>query len=257
MSETEAGQEAGGPHIEIGVHTHWQAGPLTLHGDTMISLWISMGIIIFLAALVRAGLAKDPKAKPSGIQAFAEQIILGLKTIPEGRIGPKWRIFFPVVATLFIFVVVSNWLGVVPLTPFAHVFLGGFIHHIPELGPPTADLNTTVALALVVFLSTHFFGFKTRGFKYFKHFIEPYPFFLPLNLLEELSRPLSLSVRLFGNMFGKEVILTILTALVSIPLFYTVPLLALALLIGFIQAFIFSLLATFYISGAIEGHGGH
>jgi len=245
-----------GHSIHIGEHVSWPLGPVSFHGDTLITLWLAMGIVILGAIYFRIRLSHNPKEKPSRAQAFAEQIILGLRTIPEGRIGSRWHIFFPVIATLFLFIAIANWLGVVPLTQVAELTLGQFIH-VPELAPPTADLNTTVGLAIFVLLSTHFYGFKMRGLRYFKHFIEPYPFFLPLNLLEEVSRPLSLSVRLFGNMFGKETILIILTALVSVPLFYTIPLLALAILIGFIQAFIFALLATFYISAAIEGHGEH
>jgi F-type H+-transporting ATPase subunit a len=90
--------------------------------------------------------------------------------------------------------------------------------------------------------------------RYFKRYFEPNPVFFPLNVIEELAKPVSLSIRLFGNIFSKETIIVILSGLVALPLIYPIPILALSLLIGAIQAYIFMLLAVFYISMALEGH---
>ncbi|MEK6791464.1 MAG: F0F1 ATP synthase subunit A, partial [Deltaproteobacteria bacterium] len=127
---------------------------------------------------------------------------------------------------------------------------------IPGLLPPTANLNTTAGLALVVFFATHVIGFKEHGVKYVKHFIGPIwwlvPLILPLEIIGHLARPLSLSLRLFGNMMGHEQIVMVL--LILMPAAY--PLLALSTVMGvvviFLQTFIFSLLTMLFIAGALE-----
>jgi F-type H+-transporting ATPase subunit a len=179
------------------------------------------------------------KERPGKLQSGLELAIEALNTTLEEKLGKKGKKYFSFIATLFVFILSSNWLGILPF----------------ELKPPTADLNTTAGLAILTIVLVQVFGMIDKGpIKYFKRFFEPNPVFFPLNVIEELAKPLSLSIRLFGNMFSKETILVILISLVSLPLFYPIPILALSLLIGAIQAYIFMLLAIFYITMAVEGH---
>jgi F-type H+-transporting ATPase subunit a len=207
----------------------------TFHSDTLISAWIVTAVLIAFAVFVRTIL----KIRPGLLQSIVEIGVEGLNGTLVERMGDKGRKYFPFVATLFLFIITSNWLGVLPL----------------ELKPPTADLNTTAGLAVLTIIMVQVFGMIDKGpIRYFKRFFEPNPVFFPLNVIEELAKPLSLSVRLFGNIFGKETVIMILSGLVALPLFYPIPILALSLLIGAIQAYIFMLLTVFYISMALEGH---
>ncbi|MGM0664613.1 MAG: F0F1 ATP synthase subunit A, partial [Thermodesulfobacteriota bacterium] len=151
---------------------------------------------------------------------------------------PEGRAFFPFVATVFLYILVCNLIGLVP----------GFFS-------PTANLNTTLSLALCTFILTHAIGIKYHGVKYIKHFMGPSLALAPLMLVIEgighLARVMSLSIRLFGNIFGKEKILGILFGFAG---FYLVPLplLFLGILVSFIQAVVFMLLSTIYFAGAME-----
>ncbi len=221
--------------MNIGVHSVWHLYGLTFHSDTLIAAWIVTAFLIIVAVAVRISLKMKPGLLQSAVELGAE----GLKTMITERLGEKGMKYFPFVATLFLFIITSNWLGVLPF----------------DIKAPTADLNTTAGLALLTISLVQIFGMIEKGpIRYFKRFFEPNPVFFPLNVIEELAKPLSLSIRLFGNIFGKETILIILTGLVALPLFYPIPILALSLLIGAIQAYIFMLLAVFYIAMAIEGH---
>jgi len=217
------------------VHPLWHLYGWTFHSDTLISAWIVSAVLIASAIFIRAML----KMRPGLVQSAVELGTENLNGILVERMGEKGRKYFPFVATLFLFIITSNWLGILPF----------------ELRSPTADLNTTAGLALLTILLVQAFGMIEKGpIMYFRRFFEPNPVFFPLNVIEELAKPLSLSIRLFGNIFGKETIIMILSGLVALPLFYPIPILALSLLIGAIQAYIFMLLATFYISMALEGH---
>lgn len=145
--------------------------------------------------------------------------------------------FLPFIGTLFILILLSNLLGLIP----------GF-------DPPTANINTNTAYALVVFFATHYYGFKEHGVGYLKHFMGPVwwlaVLIVPLEIISHLFRPVTLSLRLFGNMNGDHLALSIFSDL--IPLGVPVIFLGLGLLVSFIQAFIFALLAVLYISAAIE-----
>lgn len=221
--------------LHIGIHPEWHIWNLTFHADTLISAWIVSAFLIISAIIIRSML----KERPGKLQSGLELAIEALNTTLEEKLGKKGKKYFSFIATLFVFILSSNWLGILPF----------------ELKPPTADLNTTAGLAILTIVLVQVFGMIDKGpIKYFKRFFEPNPVFFPLNVIEELAKPLSLSIRLFGNMFSKETILVILISLVSLPLFYPIPILALSLLIGAIQAYIFMLLAIFYITMAVEGH---
>ncbi len=221
--------------LHIGVHPQWQAFGLIFHADTLISAWIVSFILIAFAVFIRIVISIRPGLVQSAVELGAEN----LNGLLIERIGQKGLKYFPFIATLFLFIITSNWLGLLPF----------------ELKPPTADLNTTAGLALLTIILVQVFGMIEKGpIMYFKRFFEPNPVFFPLNVIEELAKPVSLSIRLFGNIFSKETIIVILCGLVALPLFYPIPILALSLLIGAIQAYIFMLLAVFYISMALEGH---
>ena len=221
--------------IHVGVHPQWQLFGLIFHADTLISAWIVSFVLIAFAVFVRIIINTRPGLIQSAVELGAEN----LNGILTERMGTKGLKYFPFIATLFLFIITSNWLGILPF----------------DLKPPTADLNTTAGLALLTIILVQAFGMIEKGpIRYFKRYFEPNPIFFPLNVIEELAKPVSLSIRLFGNIFSKETIIVILSGLVALPLIYPIPILALSLLIGAIQAYIFMLLAVFYISMALEGH---
>jgi F-type H+-transporting ATPase subunit a len=152
--------------------------------------------------------------------------------------------YLPLLGTFFLFILMCNYSGLIPGAG-----------HIDGFASPTADWNVTGALAIVVFFATHYYGIKAKGIGYFRHFITPFAAFLPLNLLEEVARPLSLTLRLFGNVFAEETIIFFL--LVMAPFLVPVPMMALSLMLGAIQALVFTILATSYIGAATEEHEHH
>lgn len=195
--------------------------------------WVVMLILIPLAFLASRSL----KLVPTGVQNFMESVVTGIEGLIEDTMGPKGKTYFPLIATLALFILVSNLIALVP----------GFY-------PPTANLNTNAALALTVFAMTHIIGVKEHGAAYLKHFMGPIWWLAPLifviEIIGHLARPLSLSLRLFGNMYGHEIVLMIFLALV--PMLLPVPMMVMGVLIAFIQTFVFTLLAMIYIAGALE-----
>jgi F-type H+-transporting ATPase subunit a len=152
--------------------------------------------------------------------------------------GPEGRAFFPYIATVFLYILICNLLGLIP----------GFLS-------PTANLNTTLSLAICTFILTHIIGIKFHGIRYIKHFLGPIwilaPLMFVIELIGHLARVMSLSVRLFGNIFGKEKVLGILFALWGLYL-APLPILFLGILVSFIQAIVFMLLSIVYFAGAME-----
>ena len=241
--------------IEVGQHKLWHFMGLAFHADTIISMLIVSGIIISVAVLVRIFLMLYSKKRLTYLQAATELVLETLEGLPSSVMGKSGDKYVPLISTLFIFILISNWFALVPVNAVYSLFFEKWIGKIPEITAPTTDLNFTAGLALVVFFSTHFFGILEKKGAYFTRFFKPYFFFFPINIMEELAKPFSLALRLFGNMFGKETILLILISLTVFPVIYPVPILALSLFIGLIQAYIFALLTTFYIGGAIsDGH---
>ena len=150
--------------------------------------------------------------------------------------GREGRKYLPLVGTLFLFILFLN--------------LSWFI---PGMKPPTTDLSTTLGFAVVTVISVQLIGIKKLGIGgYIKHYFQPNPFMFPLILLEELVKPVSLSLRLFANMFGEEAVVMVL--FMMIPLFCPIPVMALGVIMGLIQALVFSLLTVIYISNFVLGH---
>lgn len=201
--------------------------------------------VIALIAVLGFIISRDLRRIPGGIQAAAESAVNAVvDTVIAPSIGGREKAirYLPFLGTLFLFIIVSNYVGLLP----------GAVLEIPGFKPPTSAISVTAALAILAFIATHYAGLREKGLSYFKHFLQPYAFLLPLNLIEEVIRPLSLALRLFGNIFGEEMTLLVLLGLV--PMFVPVPIMALDLLFGFLQAFIFTMLTATYIGGAIAEH---
>jgi F-type H+-transporting ATPase subunit a len=169
-----------------------------------------------------------------------EVIIGGIDSLLNEIMGHNGRQFFPLIATLGLFILTSNLIGIIP----------GF-------ESPTSNINTNAAMAIVVFLSTHVVGVKNHGLKYFKQFMGPVwwltPLMLPIELISHVSRPLSLTFRLFGNIKGEDIVL--LVVLFLVPYFVPLPVFILMIFTSLVQTLVFMLLAMMYIAGAMEeGH---
>jgi F-type H+-transporting ATPase subunit a len=201
--------------------------------DAILYTWFVIVLLLVLSVLA----TKAVKTIPGGLQNFMEVVIGGIENMIVETMGEHGRPFFPLIATLAIFVLVSNLIGLVP----------GFF-------PPTANINTTAACAIIVFITTHVVGIKHHGLHYLKHFCGPIVWLAPImffiEVIGHLSRPVSLTLRLFGNMNGHELVLIIFFALA--PFLVPLPMMLMGVLVSFIQAFVFMLLAMIYIQGSLE-----
>lgn len=259
----EAAHEAGGvsiiehpPLIEIpGIPHH------------VLFAWLAMAVLVLVAVLATRRL----KVVPQGMQNFFEMVLEQFQKLLDDVVGHEGQRYLPVVATFGLFILVSNLLGLVP----------GFT-------APTDNINTTAAFALISFFTYHWIGIRKRGVVgYFKHFAGPIPWLapimVPIEMFSHLARPLSLALRLFGNMFGGHILLAVIFFLtlglatwatsgsvvgalmggaggllmVAFTVAFLIPL---KILVAFLQAFIFIMLSMLYIAGAIEEvehHGEH
>ncbi|MCT7958051.1 F0F1 ATP synthase subunit A [Laspinema palackyanum] len=229
--------------LEVGKHFYWQVGSLKLHGQVVMTSWFVMGLLVVTSLAATRNIQRIP----GGLQNFMEYALEFIRDLAKGQIGEKeYRPWVPFVGTLFLFIFVSNWSGA--LVPWKLI-------HIPggELAAPTSDINTTVALALLTSLAYFYAGLRKRGLGYFSKYIQPTPILLPINILEDFTKPLSLSFRLFGNILADELVVGVFVLLV--PLFIPLPVMILGLFTSAIQALIFATLAAVYIGEAMEGHG--
>ena len=227
------------------------------HGGTLSAYQVFMALLVFTGitvALGKAGLNRlsaeeriVPEAKLS-IRTFFELIVEGVLGMMRDIIGPTADRFLPLIGTLAVFIFLSNCMAL-----------------IPGMQPPTANLNTTLALAIPVFLATHVYGVKEHGIAYFKHFLGPIIkwYALPLmaimvviEIISHLARPLSLSLRLLGNIFGDHTVFAVFMGLVSIPLIYPIPIVVLGLIVCIVQTLVFCLLSMVYIGLAVA-HEDH
>nr|YP_009502159.1 ATP synthase CF0 subunit IV [Porolithon onkodes]ASB29760.1 ATP synthase CF0 subunit IV [Porolithon onkodes] len=230
-------------NIEVGQHLYWKIGNYRVHGQVFIVSWL---VVIFLLVISFFGTRKLARI-PSGIQNFMEFILEFLQDIAKTQIGDHdYRPWVPYISTIFLFILGSNWAGA--LIPWKLI-------HLPEgeLAAPTNNINTTVALAFLTSISYFYAGLSKNGLGYFLRYIEPTPILLPINVLEDFTKPLSLSFRLFGNVLADELVVSVFTLLV--PIFIPLPVMILGLFASSIQALIFATLSAAYIGEAIEGHG--
>jgi F-type H+-transporting ATPase subunit a len=200
----------------------------------VIYAWVVIALIVGLGALA----AKGVSMIPTKAQNVSELIVSGMEEFMVDITGEEGRWLFPLAGTVFLYVFIGNLIGLVP----------GFF-------PPTANLNTTASIALVVFTFTHVIGIKYHGAKYIKHFLGPVwwmsPLIFVIEIIGHFARILSLSFRLFGNMMGHEIVLAILFGLAG-AFFAPLPIMALGIFVAFVQAFVFFLLSIIYFSGAME-----
>ncbi len=201
--------------------------------DAIAYTWLIIALLLVLSILA----TKAIKTVPSGMQNFMEVIVSGIENMVVENMGEHGKPFFPLIATLALFILVSNLIGLIP----------GFY-------PPTANVNTPLACAVIVFVTTHLVGIKEHGVSYIKHFMGPIWWLAPLiffiEVIGHLSRVVSLTLRLFGNMNGHELVLLIFFGLA--PFLVPLPMMIMGVLVSFIQAFVFMLLAMIYIQGSLE-----
>ena len=226
--------------IEVGTHLYWEVLGLKVHGQTILMSWFVILVLLTFAVIGTRNL----KQIPQGIQNFMEYAYEFLQDIAKNQIGEhNYRPWVPYVSTVFLFIFVSNWSGALIPLKLVHLPSG-------ELAAPTNDINTTVALALLTSFAYFYAGLSKKGLGYFKRYIQPIPLLLPINILEDFTKPLSLSFRLFGNILADELTVTVLTSLV--PLVVPLPIMILGIFAGSVQALIFSTLAAAYIAEALE-----
>jgi F-type H+-transporting ATPase subunit a len=198
-------------------------------------------IVLIVVPIIFTIFAKKPSLIPTPIQNVFEIYIEFIDNLIKENMGEKGRKYFPLIASIGLFVFFGNLLGI-----------------IPGLESPTANLNTTMALALLVFFIYNFEGIRENGIGYFKHFLGPVPkmalIFVIIELLSHLSRPVTLALRLFANMTGGELISIVLITLV--PFLIPMPVMLIHLIAVFLQTYVFVVLTTVYIAGAIT-HAEH
>jgi F-type H+-transporting ATPase subunit a len=206
---------------------------ITINLEVVVMTWIVFAIIIAigLAATRQRGILPRP------FQALGELIISVLYELTEDALGKEMaKKYAPLICALFLFLLLSNWIGLVP--------------HLEE---PTKDLNTTLGLGLMGFIIAHYAGIKTKGFKaYAKEYFQPIFFMMPLNLIGELAKIVSISFRLFGNIMGGSIIILVVSYLtynVLLPPFLYA---FFGLFVGTIQAFVFTMLTVVYISVQVK-----
>ncbi len=246
--------------------------------NSLLTAWLTMAVLILFALWVRSGL----QTVPSGKQNVAEMLVEGIYGLVESIAGAKWApSFFPIVMTIFLFVLISNWLDILtPILAAVGIHENGEI--VPILRSPSTDLNFTVGLALISVVLTQYYGIRANGFLgYFGKFIKVawikdfiavqqkkkpgnpgmvlmlglIDLFMGLiELVSEVAKILSFSFRLFGNIFAGEVLLLVIPFLLS----FLVPLIFMGLetFVGLIQAFIFAVLTLAFMSMAVASHGG-
>jgi F-type H+-transporting ATPase subunit a len=227
--------------IEVGSHLYVNLTETAhLHGETII---VSSFVVTLVSLFLFFG-TRNLQTVPGNFQNLVEVIYELIKGIAFTQLGPSFYAqFLPFIATVFLFVLGSNWAGA--LIPWKLI-------EIPagELAAPTNDINTTACLAILTSITYFGAGFKIKGIGYFGRYIKPSVFLLPINIIEDFTKPLSLNFRLFGNIVADELTVSVLCSLV--PILIPVPIMVLGLFASSIQALIFSTLAAAYIAEVIE-----
>jgi F-type H+-transporting ATPase subunit a len=228
--------------VSVGQHWYWKIAGYQVHGETLVTAWFVLTLIASFSVVAN----KDLIETPDGLQNLTEYFTEYISDIAKNQIGASDYLYWvPFLGTIFLFIFVSNWSGA--LLPW-HVLV------VPdaELAAPTNDINTTVALSLLTSTAYFYAGLSKQGAGYFGRYVRPAAFLLPINVLEDFTKPLSLSFRLFGNILADELVVAVLVALV--PLVIPVPLILLGLFTSAIQALVFATLAGSYIGEAIADH---
>lgn len=282
------------PEVSIAAEPIFNLGPLVVT-NSLLTSWIAMIVLIVIAVAATRRIPKNLETAsnqelvPSGFQNFFEWVIEWFYKLVKEISGPRANTFFPIVMTIFLFVLVSNWLGLIPgfgslgfLKPAEGTAAGlvahGAILTAQEAGPgkgfllvplfrsPSTDLNFTIALALIAVVLSQYFGIKTLKSGYLKRFADfsgfkdgaaigvAQAFAGLLELLGEFTKIISFSFRLFGNVFAGEVLLAVMAFL--IPYLASLPFYGLEIFVGFIQAVVFMMLTLVFFVNASSAHGG-
>jgi len=215
-------------------------------------------LVVFFLSLVAIGFSLTHKSKKSNLNLFIQTIIESLYEFVQSVTPHHAGRFFPLIASIFLFVIFGSWAGLLPGVETIGLIrqLHGQSTYIPLFRGATADLNITLGLAIFAISAVQFYGYKLQGTKYFKkffNFTNPINFFVGLlELISEFARIMSFSFRLFGNIFAGEVLLAVIAVLA--PLFVSLPFIGLEFFIGFIQALVFATLTLVFISIATAEH---
>lgn len=277
-------------HISLAAEKIGHIGPMPIT-NSLLTTWVVMLVLLVISLLVKRSLA----LVPSHGQSIAEMVIEALYDFFQSVVGEHVRKLFPLIASLFFFIILANWIGLVPGVGTIGFFethgatveaeqavpatetaaktsgIEGAVHEevvqekieetaveeatfVPLLRGATADLNTTIALAIIAFGAIQYFGFQTLGFHYTKRFFNfsnPIMFFVGmLEIISDVSKVISFAFRLFGNIFAGEVLLTVMAFLM--PFLAPMPFLVLELFVGFIQALVFSTLTAVFVNVAVS-----
>ncbi|KAK4733673.1 hypothetical protein R3W88_007934 [Solanum pinnatisectum] len=213
--------------VEAGQHFYWQIGGFQVHDQVLITSWVVIAILLGSTTIT----VRNPQTIPTGGQNFFKYVLEFIRDMSKTKIGEEYGPWVPFIGTMFLFIFVSNWSGA--LLPWK-------IIQLPhgELAAPTNDINTTIVLALLTSVAYFYVGLTKKGLGYFGKYIQPTPILLPINILEDFTKPLSLIV--------------VLVSLV--PLVVPIPVMLLGLFTSGIQALIFATLAAAYIGESMEGH---
>jgi F-type H+-transporting ATPase subunit a len=232
--------------IDVGVHQQVTIGGMTFNVDIIVSTIVVAAIVLGLAFAMKR---RATDGVPGKLQLIFEMLTVDVVgSLAESSIGEKqFRRFVPLGITLFLVILFSNWMSLLPTA-----LVPGVTHEL--LPPPTADINLPAAMALFVIVWVHIESFKARGTRgYFAHYREPFLLFIPLNIIEEITKPITLTLRLFGNVFAGGLMVLVITVLFPV---YVVPPGELLwkpfdMFIGLIQAYVFMLLSMLYFGMAM------
>lgn len=215
--------------MDIEIQTFVELNGVPFITNTVTTTWIIMLVLVVLSVV----LTRSLQMVPGTFQQIGEMVMEGIHWLVDNTMGEDKRRFAPYIMALSLFILISNLMGLIA------------VRH------PTADLNTTFALAGITFLLVQYHGLRSKGFGYIKGFFQPLPFLVPLNIISELALPISLSFRLFGNMLGSIVIMIMMYMFVPV----LVPVIGhiyFDLFIGLIQTFIFVMLTMTFITLAMD-----
>ncbi|MEK7217835.1 MAG: F0F1 ATP synthase subunit A [Patescibacteria group bacterium] len=231
--------------------------------NTLIMAWLAMAVLLVVAVCTRMTRYKEV---PGRFQSFMEMIVEGFFNFWDSVVGDRrqTRLFFPLVTTIFIFLVTANWMGIFPGVGSITIpeEIHGELINVPIFRSMNADVNMTLAVALISVVMTQVFGIAMLGILPYagKFFVPPWKdpigaFIGILELLAEIAKIISFSFRLFGNIFAGEVLLVVISFLM--PYVAPIPFLGLEIFVGFIQALVFSMLTLVFLKMAVTAHGGH
>ncbi len=241
-------------HISLVAEKIFHIGDFAVTNSLLASIITSL-LLILVALLINRTLRNIPNK----MQSIIEMIFDFLDSLAQSIGGKNTRMFLPLIITLFVYILLSNWLGLLPGFGSVGIYEieEGHKVFVPLLRGATADLNTTLALALISVFAVQFYGISTNKLKYlsrFFNFQNPIMFFTGiLELISEFSKIISFSFRLFGNVFAGEVLISVITAL--IPVIVPLPFFGLEIFVGLIQALVFSMLTLVFINIGMQVHG--